>query len=509
MNKFIYLGNFMKKAWRFLSLLPLLILRQATLPAQEKAAARGEQIWVSKSLASPQAVGRDKVVATIKEALKLAKAGTTIHIEDGVYEETIVPIAHGTAEAPIRIVAVNPGRAVLDGDRLKDAQGRPVACGIQCGPGQSKVPQFIHVDGIRVTRFHSPLQQYAVTLGTNWVAERITADHNDSGGIGIAGDNSVLRHSVAEHNGEQGIGGSGHAILIQHLVSRFNNTGSLDPIWKGDRHAVKSGDLYYSDPEWEGGGGKFVHVDGFTIEDSLFEGNRGVALWFDEHNKNVVIRNVKSRDNVLLTYVNADNHENTAEAFGIAIEISEGPVLIEKCVFSHNSGGGVGVWESQNVIVKESEFIGDSLTLRNIPRRPLALRDVVASGNAFKPDQSLKSSGILVIDSHSFLQDVLLKIHGNQYENPKQALTIAYYHNNRVDVHSFPVKTIEDLGWDVTQAADARAKRVQSAFQATLGRASFLLDYIEIVQLAREKHLSQAEIVKAIVASSQFRSLRP
>ena len=466
-------------------------------------AASNKNIWVSPSGLAREAGATDTIVKTIKDALRLAQPGTTIHIEDGTYEETIIPVANGTAAAPITITAVHPGKVIIEGSRLKDTSGNFIVTGISCGPGKSKIPQYYTISGLRVTHFHSPLQQFCITVGSNWILDNVAADHCDAGGIGIAGDNSVIKNSVVEYNGEQGIGGYlARNTLIEHITSRYNNNGMANPAWKNDTHSVKQGTQYYSNPIWEGGGGKFADMDGCTIKDSEYYGNGGVGLWFDIENKNITITNVNSHDNVPLAYTTASNQASSAAGYGIAVEISPGPITIENSTLSNNSGAGIGIWESDHVTVKNNHFVNNALMLRNLPYRSHDLQNVTATNNRFDATDATKPTGITITDPDNFFQAMSIDMHDNGFAFPDSVFTLTYNRNNKTNVYHYPLQAIQNLGWDSTHPANSLPQYTQQAFLTALGRSSDVYDFLTLV----DRNMSRPDTLRAIFSGNQYQS---
>ncbi|HEY7091199.1 MAG TPA: right-handed parallel beta-helix repeat-containing protein, partial [Tepidisphaeraceae bacterium] len=116
--------------------------------------------------------------------------------------------------------------------------------------------------------------------------------------------------------------------------------------------------LWYANPAWEAGGGKFCCADGLVIERLKTHHNGGVGLWLDVYDKTATIRDCES-------YANFGVNANW-EGAGYAIEICDGPTLYENCYAHDNTGSSFAIWESRNVTVKNCIAAGNGIEFRDI-----------------------------------------------------------------------------------------------------------------------------------------------
>jgi hypothetical protein len=185
---------------------------------------------------------------TIQAAADVAVPGDTVLIRPGVYRESVRFNRSGTADQPITFLGAD---VVID------------------GAGFSSVltgGRHITLKDLTVRNCSNGLQNYqaAVRTGTGWRMEDVTVEKVDATGICVMGSNVTLLRVIAQDNGQAGIGGDHSSdVYVKDCITRRNNRGVADPVWKnqttvgGWKAATYVNGLYYVDPDWESGGGKW------------------------------------------------------------------------------------------------------------------------------------------------------------------------------------------------------------------------------------------------------------
>ena len=203
-------------------------------------------IWVSTTGTTGAAGTEAAPVRTIQEAIDRAQPGTTIYVEAGVYTENLkINRVSGTAEAPIKIVAVDgPGTAEI----RPASQARDTV--------EIEGVSHVTLDGFRIIGPTDDAMQavhiHVKTTATTWVPPTyITIQNNTI----IAGEGDGIKASKAEYiyvlnntitkasGGEEGIDfvGVNHSVIANNLVSNLGHTGvvvkggSLDILIQGNR----------------------------------------------------------------------------------------------------------------------------------------------------------------------------------------------------------------------------------------------------------------------------------
>jgi parallel beta-helix repeat protein len=165
---------------------------------------------------------------------------------------------------------------------------------------------------------------------------------------------------------------------VKDCVTRYNNPGLANPIWAGTEHALLVNGLWYVDPTWQAGAGKWVETDRVTIDGMQSYGNHSVGIWFDYNNTNVIIRNSVVHDNLPV------RPGAWWEGTGISIELCTGPVLVENNTLSSHSGPNLIVQSSRNVTVRNNTINGGYLAVQDWPRGAnYTTQDVTVTDNRF------------------------------------------------------------------------------------------------------------------------------
>jgi parallel beta-helix repeat protein len=195
--------------------------------------------------------------------------------------------------------------------------------------------QYITVRGLVFRYAANFAQRGGVRTDTGWRIEDCTVEWNNAGAVNVMGDHAVLLRVTVQDNGFSGIGGGGKDILIKDCVVRRNN-----------RKGFPVG--------WDGGGGKFVGTDGLRIEGHTSYGNTGPGIWLDWDNTRFSISGCTVYANYGLT---AD-----WEGLGIFIEAS-GPGRVAGNVVYSNTGAGIGIAESREVVVEDNTLVDNAVGL--------------------------------------------------------------------------------------------------------------------------------------------------
>lgn len=307
---------------------------------------------------------------SINDAVRTARAGDTVLIEPGVYEETIHLRNSGTQERPITIRANGqPGSVIVDAD----------GANYNLGPAYAGAGQWNTVQGITFRNAQNQPGQNsaAVKTATGGKLIDVRVERATGAAIGVFGDDVLLLRVTAEANGCTGIGGS-----------RVRRGMMLDSISHGNNTLEFSG-------RFEGGGGKFTRTNGFLVDNYHSYDNQGPGIWIDIDNINVVIRDSVFNNNRDILRDDAPEGEHIGGR-GIMLEISgvdsdgaggiaaEGPILIERNLMHDNDNDGLHVYSTANVTAQHNTFVNDPLDLKDERPSPWMVRDLTVINNYFK-----------------------------------------------------------------------------------------------------------------------------
>jgi parallel beta-helix repeat protein len=143
-------------------------------------------------------------------------------------------------------------------------------CAIACGAGTM-------ISGLTVEKFS--LTAIEISDGT---VEDNEVRWNHSVGIAVARD-GVIRNNYVHDNGLEGLASTGDKPRRNLLVD-------------GNETAHNGWYAGY-DMGWEGGGGKWLFVNGLTISNNYSHDNNGIGFWTDTDNINVVYKNNRIENN--------------------------------------------------------------------------------------------------------------------------------------------------------------------------------------------------------------------
>src|SRR5262249_44169192 len=127
---------------------------------------------------------------------------------------------------------------------------------------------------------------------------------------------------------------------------------------KGSNDAVTRNGLWYANPAWEAGGGKFCCADGLVIERMKTHHNGGGGLWGGGYDKNPTDKDCGGWGKF--------GGDGKWGGGGVAVEICEGPTLFENCYAHDNTGSSFAIWESRNVTIRNSIASGGGIEFRDI-----------------------------------------------------------------------------------------------------------------------------------------------
>jgi parallel beta-helix repeat protein len=281
------------------------------------------------------------VFADLQAKIKAARDGARIVLPPGRYPGG----ANFDGKSGITVEAQMPGTVFLEG-------------------GQARGGEKITLKGLVIQKVVTPLQVGAVETGPDWVMEDCTVQDNESLGVSCSGPRTVLRRVRSIRNGYMGFGcGSADGKpfpgpKLYDCESAWNNTGLENPGWKFQDQALFRNGLYYANPSWEGGGGKFCLADGLVIERMKSHDNGGPGIWLDVYDLAATIRDCESFNNFGI--------DAGWQGPGFAVEICAGPTLIENCYAHDNMGSAFAIWESRNVTIRNCIASGTGIEFRDL-----------------------------------------------------------------------------------------------------------------------------------------------
>lgn len=287
--------------------------------------------------------------------INTSRPGDVLILADGAYAG---PISFA-GKSGITVIAEHYGQAYIQG-------------------GQVSGGDHITLKGLVIQRVKTNLQQGAVVAGPDWRMEDCLVRDNESLGVSV-GPGCYLLRVQSVHNGYMGFGCGGDAVFrgptLKDCVSARNNTGLGDPIWKDRSEAVFKDGKWFVNPTWEAGGGKFCFADGLVIDGLKSCANVGPGIWLDVYDRKATIRNCESYGNRGL--------QHDWQGAGIAVEICDGPTLIENNYCHDNTGSNLAIWESKKVTARNNIFVGGGVEFRDLSRGDYRCEDVILDANQF------------------------------------------------------------------------------------------------------------------------------
>ena len=305
-------------------------------------------------------------VRTVAQAASLARAGDVVLIKPGVYREQIRLTRSGTIDRPITFAPVTPGTVTLDGTGLPYIFRGAVT--------------HIHLQELTFDHCANDMQSAAVEVSGGWRVTDVVVQNTDGQGMVVYGTGAVLTRVTAQYNGQEGLSGADCTnVTVKDSITRYNNRGKANPVWAGEEYSLQRDGLWYVDPAFQAGAGKWVRTQGVTLDGVQSYGNGGSGIWFDHLNANTVIRNCVAHDNVPVT-----SPANFWEGVGISIELCLGPVLIDGCTVYNQGGGDIVIQSSRDVTIRNTHLTGGYIALNDWPRgSEYTLRDIRFENNRF------------------------------------------------------------------------------------------------------------------------------
>jgi hypothetical protein len=128
---------------------------------------------------------------TIVKAARMVKAGDTVYIREGIYQESVDFATSGTSNAPIKILAYPGESPIMDGNNF-------TIPGYDFGPLLTLSGDYIQISGLEV-RYSRGMG--VVLSGSNDIASKVYSHHNRENGILIShGHNSIVENSIVWRN---------------------------------------------------------------------------------------------------------------------------------------------------------------------------------------------------------------------------------------------------------------------------------------------------------------------
>lgn len=243
----------------------------------------------------------------VQSAVNSHPTGTTFRLKEGIYRNMrVVPKSGDTFVG-------DPG-AVLDG-------GNTTLYAFDKGP--APWPSKVTIRGFEIRGYASPDHMGPILAGGNgasdgtvgWVIENVDVHNNRVGGVRV-GHKTIVRNSKFHHNGWAGLMGAGDSVLIENNEISYNNVS-------GTPGTVTV------DPNWAGGGFKFVYTRWLVVRNNFSHHNSGAGMWTD-------------LNNIYSTYDGNRVEDNTH--VGIFHEISYDAVIKNNIVKRNGFGKQSWVW---------------------------------------------------------------------------------------------------------------------------------------------------------------------
>ena len=258
---------------------------------------------------APPSTGDAVVLAPgqdIQAAVNARPAGTTFRLTAGVYRnQHVVPKSGNTFVG-------DPG-AVLDGGN---------ATAYAFDKGSAPYPSKVTIKGLEIRAYASADHMGPILAGGGlsdgtygWVIDGVDVHNNRVGGVRV-GHHTIVRNSKFHHNGWFGLSGAGDSVLVENNEIGYNNV-------PGTPGTVQC------DPNWGGGGFKFVYTRWLVVRNNYSHHNSGAGMWTDINN-------------IYTTYDGNRVEDNTH--VGIFHEISYDAVIKNNAVRRNGFGKANWLW---------------------------------------------------------------------------------------------------------------------------------------------------------------------
>jgi hypothetical protein len=314
------------------------------------------------------------------------RRGDELVLADGTYPDTSIDFG-SLSSITFRAEKVVPVTITRDDNGSPVARGGGVILNSRGKSFALRGGTDITVRGITVDGCSNAIQKSAIQCRSGWKLEDVIVQRVDTSGVSIDGGDDINRRAqnismsrvVAQDNGYIGIGGG----FAQHVrltdCASFRNNRGWHANAFGEQGYQKNG-KWFAHAQWEAGGGKFAVCDDVVITRHWAEANNGPGLWFDWKNTNIVVRDSM--------FLNQTFSEFDYDGLGMQVEINDGPILIENCLFQGNVGA-INVAEDHKVTIRNCHLV-ESIWTRNLGEK-LGLRndgvqDLTVTGNTFYGD---------------------------------------------------------------------------------------------------------------------------
>ena len=244
---------------------------------------------------------------SIQAAVNARPAGTTFRLTAGVYRnQRVVPKSGDTF--------VGDAGAVMDGGN---------ATAYAFDKGSAPYPSRVTIKGLEIRAYASADHMGPILAGGGsasegaygWVIDGVDVHNNRVGGVRV-GHHTIVRNSKLHHNGWFGLSGAGDSVLVENNEIGYNNV-------PGTPGTVQC------DPNWGGGGFKFVYTRWLVVRNNYSHHNSGAGMWTDINN-------------IYTTYDGNRVEDNTH--VGIFHEISYDAVIKNNAVRRNGFGKANWLW---------------------------------------------------------------------------------------------------------------------------------------------------------------------
>ncbi len=304
--------------------------------------------------------------ATVQAAANVAKAGDTVIIENGTYNEDVTVQNSGAQGNPIIFQAQSNQGAIL----------------YSMKPANGNVQYWVTVQGVdfKVPTTNPTLHWMYITTG--WDFENCTFEGKVQ--MAMIGTNTAnmgyitVNHCVFQDCYAGSFGGYGGG------NGNINSTDLLHDVKITNSIVRRSNLSNTTDTYWDGGVDKFMYTKNLLISGLIAYDNNGTAIWLDTNNQNFQILGctcfgnhsgwyylTKSANETDPRANGLENNTNDASD-GIDVEANPGPGLIDSNalysnshvgVLQNSSGNGYGVSVSPTITITNNIFADNTYHL--------------------------------------------------------------------------------------------------------------------------------------------------
>lgn len=316
-----------------------------------------------------------------------AANGDTIVFAPGTYMGTL----DLRSKQNITITAQNKKQVVVGYDSQRQS---PWASGLDVmidASGRQYAMYFENCNGITVNSFacqnadtgpqRGGIQMFNCSNMT--FTDIISQNHADAGIVGgtqpEAQDNSRKSGFTYTRCVAQGCGGHGlgmafcRDIVWRDCAAFYIGRGWHKNVWGGNGFQGSDG-KWHPVIMWSGGN-KSTGCDNVLYERFWCASMAGGGVWPDWLNSNFVVRHS--------LFENFVWYQHNYDAFAFAAEISNGPFLVEDCLFRNIEGGGTSVWESWNCTFRNNNYVGNAGAYHRNMDRNGGVKNVLYDNNRF------------------------------------------------------------------------------------------------------------------------------